>query len=68
MVLEMNQDQTVICFLVWSAAWPAERKSALVSRKTTIIRLFIENLSVLPLLLGRKALLVELPPGVDRES
>jgi hypothetical protein len=43
----MNQDQTVIGFLAWSAALPAESKSALVSRKAGIIRVFIEDLLII---------------------
>ena len=47
-VLEMNQDQTVICFFAWSSALLAERKSALVSRKASVVRLFIEYLFMIP--------------------
>src|ERR1700685_1292087 len=44
MVLEINQDQTVICFLAWASARPTTRKSALVNRQVRIVRLFIEGL------------------------
>src|SRR5271166_4532863 len=44
----MNQDQTVICFFAWSSALLAERKSALVSRKASVVRLFIEYLFMIP--------------------